>query len=63
MKFGRNWPLATFGGERVKGLYHEDIADVGQFCTQLFSSYKSCPSLPFVATDDREQFQFLNMVR
>ena len=24
----------------------------------IFSSFNPCPSLPFVATDDREQFQF-----
>ena len=27
-----------------------------------FSSFKPCPSLPSVATDDRKQFEYVNIV-
>ena len=55
------WPHLAVKG--LKGLCHKDTADIAQFCAQLFSSFNPCPSLPFVATDDRGQFQFLNIVR
>ena len=45
------WPHLAVKG--LKGLCHEDTADIGQFCAQLFSSFNPCPSLPFVCNMER----------